>query len=228
MHPGGSPFEPQSASPFGEPPVSGFGIPHGTDLGFGAPAGFQQLPPPKPPLNLFAALSPVFAVVIPPAGVALGHLALPQIRRTGERGRPAAIAGLIIGYLLCAALIGALIWWATADADTDSTSAVSTTSTPAMIPATTRPRPTTVTKTALPPGGSRIKVDHATVPVGTCVEVQRRSTDTTESLDLFEVDCERREGVYTVTARVARPTQCATVYVAVPADRSVAVCLDPY
>jgi hypothetical protein len=66
---------------------------------------------PSTDYNTFAVLSPIFAVVVPPAGVVLGHLALPQIRRTGERGRPAAIAGLVIGYLMCVLLIAALLWW---------------------------------------------------------------------------------------------------------------------
>lgn len=32
------------------------------------------------------------------AGVITGHIALAQIKRSGEAGRPAAIAGLIVGY----------------------------------------------------------------------------------------------------------------------------------
>lgn len=228
MYPGANPFEPHSGNPFGTPPATGSGNPPASGFGFGAPMGYQQVPPPKAPLNTFAALSPVFAVVIPPAGVALGHLALPQIRRTGERGRAAAVAGLVIGYLMSVALIGGLIWWAIGDSDAEPKRTVTATSTPEKTPAPTRPRPSTVTQTAPRPGDSRVKADHATVPTGTCVEIQRRSTDSSDALDLFEVDCERRDGVYTVTARVARPYQCQTVYVAVPADRSVAVCLDPY
>lgn len=247
MYPGGNPFEAQSGDPFGAPPVTGFGRPAGSGFDVGAPIGFQQPPPSKAPLNTYAALSPIFAVVIPPAGVVLGHLALPQIRRTAERGRGAAIAGLVIGYLMCVLLIGALTWWATSDTDTGSESMTIATSTPGA-PTTTPPRPSTVTETAPrpptvtqsalrpstvtetapAPDDSRVKVGHATVPIGTCVEIQRRSTESSDALDLFEVDCERRDGVYTVTARRGDPDQCRTVYVAVPADRSVAVCLDPY
>lgn len=229
MYPGGNPFEPQSADPFGGPPMSGYASPNSGGLGYGAPTGLQPPPPPKTDYNTFAVLSPVFAVVVPPAGVALGHLALPQIRRTGERGRAAAIAGLVIGYLMCVALIAAGIWWATADSDSSSApTATPTTTTPAMVPATTRPRPTTVTSTAPAPNAPRIKVDLATVPLGTCVEIQRRSTDSADALDLFRVDCEHREGVYTVTSRVASSADCRSVYAAAPPDHSLAVCLDPY
>jgi hypothetical protein len=36
--------------------------------------------------------------VFPLIGVILGHLALQQIKRTGQEGRGLAIAGLVIGY----------------------------------------------------------------------------------------------------------------------------------
>ncbi|CAB4961260.1 unannotated protein [freshwater metagenome] len=39
------------------------------------------------------------------AGVITGHIALAQIKKTGEAGRPAAIAGLIIGYATVAGWI---------------------------------------------------------------------------------------------------------------------------
>jgi hypothetical protein len=58
-------------------------------------------------------LSPIFAVVVPPAGVVLGYWALVQIRRSGENGRTAAIRGLVIGYLLTAVLLIPVILWAT-------------------------------------------------------------------------------------------------------------------
>src|SRR6478672_5142319 len=141
MHPGGNPFEPQSADPFGPsppasaPPATGpFGQGASTGLGYGAT--------PSPDYNTLAVLSPIFAVVVPPAGVVLGHLALPQIRRTGERGSAAAIAGLVIGYLMCLVLIAALIWWLTSDSQSGTTSASTAQSASASpAPPTTRARP---------------------------------------------------------------------------------------
>ena len=171
-------------------------------------------------------LSPIFAVVVPPAGVILGHLALPQIRRTGERGRAAAIAGLVIGYLMCVVLIAALIWWLTSDSGSGSTASFSPTASTYQVPPNTRG--STVTSVAPPTTVPRIKLDLAAVPIGTCVEIQLRSDEGSDALDLFKVDCEHKEGVYAVTARVSATYECRSVYVAAPPDRSFALCLNPY
>lgn len=60
----------------------------------------------KPPLNTLAVVSLVTGilggVVLP---VILGHLALAQINKTGERGRSAAIIGLVLGYLQIAIFV---------------------------------------------------------------------------------------------------------------------------
>jgi hypothetical protein len=185
--------------------------------------------PPSADYNTFAVLSPIFAVVVPPAGVVLGHLALPQIRRTGERGRAAAIAGLVIGYLMCLALIAALIWWLTSDSQSGTTSASTAQSAPtSQMPSTTLPRPSTVTSVAPPSTAPRIKLDLARVPIGTCVEIQLRSDEGNDALDLFKVDCAHKEGVYTVTARVSANYECRSVYIAAPPDHSFALCLNPY
>ena len=182
----------------------------------GAPYGA----PPPADYNTFAVLSPIFAVVVPPAGVVLAHLALPQIRRTGERGRPAAIAGLVIGYLMCVVLIAALIWWLTSNSGSTASTY--------QVPSTTQPRPSTVTSVAPPTTIPRIKLSLATVPIGTCVEIQLRSDEGNDALDLFKVDCQHKEGVYAVTARVSTNAECRSVYIAAPPDHSFALCLNPY
>ena len=224
MHPGGNPFEPQSADPFGSPtPASA--PPDTGAFGQGASTGLVYGAKPSADYNTFAVLSPIFAVVVPPAGVVLGHLALPQIRRTGERGRPAAIAGLVIGYLMCALLIAALIWWLTGDSGSNNTTASSTASTN-QAPSTIRG--STVTSMAPPIDVPHIKLDLATVPIGACVEIQLRSDEGSDALDLFKADCEHKEGVYTVTARVPATYDCRSVYVAAPPDHSFALCLNPY
>ena len=38
------------------------------------------------------------ALVLAPLGIAFGHVALRQIKRTGDDGRGLAVAGLVIGY----------------------------------------------------------------------------------------------------------------------------------
>jgi hypothetical protein len=223
MHPAGNPFEPPSADPFGPasaPPTTG-------PFGQGTSIGPPYRAAPSAEYNTFAVLSPIFAVVVPPAGVVLGHLALPQIRRTGERGRRAAIAGLVIGYLMCVVLLAVLIWWLTGDSGSDTTagSGSPTAATDQMPPKT---RASTVTSVAPPSTVPRIKLDLATVPIGTCVEIQLRSDEGSDALDLFKVDCAHKEGVYTVTARVSANYECRSVYVAAPPDHSFALCLNPY
>ena len=112
MHPGEDPFGSPTGDPFGAPPPVTYGAQTGGFPGApGPPAPSFGAPPPRGDLNTLAVLSPIFGVIIPPAGVALGHLALPQINRSGERGRGAAIAGLVIGYTMCVLLIAGGVWW---------------------------------------------------------------------------------------------------------------------
>jgi peptidyl-prolyl cis-trans isomerase B (cyclophilin B) len=226
MHPGGNPFDPQSADPFGPPPTPASAPPSTGLFGQGGSTGLAYGPTPSTDYNTFAVLSPIFAVVVPPAGVVLGHLALPQIRRTGERGRAAAIAGLVIGYLMCVVLIAALIWLISDSGSNTTTASTSPTASTYQMPSTTRA--STVTSVAPPTTVPRIKLDLATVPIGACVEIQLRSDEGSDALDLFKVDCEHKEGVYTVTARVSANYECRSVYVAAPPDRSFALCLNPY
>ncbi len=163
------------------------------------------------------------AILVPPAGIVLGHLALPQIRRTGERGWLAAILGLVLGYLMCAALLAAAIWfaWSSHTRSTQATPA-------ATAPPRGTPSTSVVTSIALPSTTPRIKIDLTQASVGTCVEVQIRGAGGEDALDLFKVPCAHREGVYTVVARVANNSDCNSTYVAAPPDHTFAVCLNRY
>ena len=70
------------------------------------PAGAQQYQYGAPaPTNVLAIVALVSAFFIPVAGIVCGHLALGQIKRTGENGRGLALAGLIIGYVLTALIL---------------------------------------------------------------------------------------------------------------------------
>ncbi|WP_314148264.1 DUF4190 domain-containing protein [uncultured Leifsonia sp.] len=60
-----------------------------------APYGYAQ----APRTNTLAIVSLVSAFVVSIVAVITGHIALAQIRRTGEAGRGMALAGLIIGYV---------------------------------------------------------------------------------------------------------------------------------
>ena len=176
--------------------------------------------PSQPPLNTFAVLAPIFGILVPPAGVAFGHLALPQIKRTGERGWLAAVCGLVIGYLMCAVLILGSIWVFALRGSDDTPTPV------AAEPAA--PSETVVTSVAPAPLRPRTKIDLNDARVGQCGEIQLREGGDPEALDLFLVRCEHRVGVYTVAARVASDTACNSTYVAVPPNRAFAVCLTKY
>ncbi|MFC5338811.1 DUF4190 domain-containing protein [Leucobacter denitrificans] len=58
-----------------------------------------QMPAPKPPTNVFAIISLIGAFFLSIVGIIFGHIALSQIKRTGESGRGLALAGTIIGYV---------------------------------------------------------------------------------------------------------------------------------
>ncbi|MEW2478022.1 sensor domain-containing protein [Mycobacterium sp. NPDC049093] len=86
------------AGPFGGPPNF-------------TPTGHQPPDQPQPEVNTLATLSVVFAAVFAPVGAALGHLALRQIRRTGQRGRDRALIGLTVSYVVIVAVVIGLVVW---------------------------------------------------------------------------------------------------------------------
>jgi hypothetical protein len=223
---GGDPFDPQPGDPFASPhaaPGSGHTSPTTAGWLFGSR---QHQPPQRSHYNTLGVLAPIFAVVAPPAGVVLAHLALPQIHRRGERGRWAAIWGLVIGYTLCAALIAGGAVWVTSGFRSAPTSSPPSTSSMAA-PAPPLP-PSIVTSVTPAPTTPRVKLDLAQVVVGTCAEIQLRGADSDDALDLFGVPCEHRDGVYTVRARVAAGSDCRSTYIAAPPDHSFALCLNRY
>ena len=61
--------------------------------------------------NTLAIVSLVLAFFVSLGAVICGHIALSQIKRTGENGRGLAIAGLVLGYLgLVGGLILSIVW----------------------------------------------------------------------------------------------------------------------
>jgi peptidyl-prolyl cis-trans isomerase B (cyclophilin B) len=51
----------------------------------------------------------ICGLLFAPLGIIFGHISLSQIRRTGEQGRGLAIAGLVLGYLLTALTVLAVV-----------------------------------------------------------------------------------------------------------------------
>ncbi len=74
---------------------------YGANAGPGAPAPQQT--------NTLAVLSLILGILVAPAGIITGHLALSKIKRTGEAGRGLALAGTIIGYVGTALAVLALV-----------------------------------------------------------------------------------------------------------------------
>ncbi len=87
---------PTEASPYAAAPV-----PIGGD---GTSVHYAQ-PPSEPRTNTLALLSFIFCLLGGLLGIVFGHIALSQIKRTGESGRGLAIAGLVLGYGWIAAIL---------------------------------------------------------------------------------------------------------------------------
>ncbi|WP_120339386.1 DUF4190 domain-containing protein [Cryobacterium soli] len=71
-----------------------------------SPQGYGQ-PNAADKWNVLAIISLVSAFFVSLAAVICGHIALSQIKKTGEKGRGLAIAGLVLGYV---GLIGFIIF----------------------------------------------------------------------------------------------------------------------
>lgn len=79
---------------------------------------YQQQPavpytgPLVPPTNTLAIIALVLGLIVPPGGIICGHLAMSQIKRTGEGGHGLALAGLIIGYVYTGLIVLVFIAYA--------------------------------------------------------------------------------------------------------------------
>lgn len=80
------------------------GPPYGASPYGGHPYGAYAPAPVPVPTNALAILALVFGILGGIAAIPLGHVALSQIKRTGESGRGLAIAGLVLGYLWLAGI----------------------------------------------------------------------------------------------------------------------------
>ena len=97
-------------------------------------------------LNPVAVLSPLLAIVVPPAGPNLGHWALAKIRRSGEAGRTAALWGLGVGYFLTALLVVTVVAWVAIDPSSKAE-------------VMSLPRPEVTASTATVPSKQRVRLD---------------------------------------------------------------------
>jgi hypothetical protein len=80
--------------------------PYATPAPYGAPVGA-----PAPRTNTLAIIALILGIVVPIGGIITGHIALGQIKRTGEAGHGLALAGTIVGYALTVLGIIVTIAW---------------------------------------------------------------------------------------------------------------------
>lgn len=97
-----------AVAPAAAAPVSGWTVaPGGPAV---APWGHGGYPLPQQRTNTLAVVALVLGIVgVNLGGIICGHIALSQIRRTGEGGRGMAIAGLVLGYVWVAVVVLLLI-----------------------------------------------------------------------------------------------------------------------
>ncbi|QRY43871.1 peptidylprolyl isomerase [Mycolicibacterium nivoides] len=90
------------------PPYGGY---QPDDRGYapGYPVGYPAGYPPSAHTNGMAVAALVCAVLFAPLGIVFGHISLSQLKRSGEQGRGIAIAGLVIGYVMTALAIVAVV-----------------------------------------------------------------------------------------------------------------------
>ena len=99
----GQPAAPAYAQPAPAYGQAAYGQPAYGQPAYGQPA-YGQAPAKT---NVLAIISLVSAFFVSLAAVITGHIALNQIKKTGEQGRGLAIAGLVIGYV---GLVAGIIW----------------------------------------------------------------------------------------------------------------------
>ncbi|WP_049825777.1 DUF4190 domain-containing protein [Tsukamurella paurometabola] len=74
----------------------------------------SQYPPAKSSSTNGLAIGALIAgIICAPLGIVLGHIALRQINRSGERSRGLAVAGLVVGYVLTGLIAVSIVVLAT-------------------------------------------------------------------------------------------------------------------
>ena len=207
-----------SADPFGPEPSS--------SSPFGSPTP-TVAPAPPGEVNTLATLSIVFAFVFAPVGVVLGHVALAQISRRGERGRDRALIGLTLSYVFILFAVVALIVWLILGSGPKSSPTQATPSRTATATPSTSISTTVVT--APPPQRPTVTVED--LRVGQCVEVQQFQPDPTrpgsQDVKIYLVRCEVRDGVFQVNLTTSSEDQC-TVRVLANRANTLFACISEF
>jgi hypothetical protein len=208
-----------SADPFGTEPFGS--SPYGSPTPTAAPA-------PSGEVNTLATLSIVFAFVFAPVGVVLGHVALAQISRRGERGRDRALIGLTLSYVFILFAVVALIVWLILGGGPKSSP---TQAIPSKASTMTTPSPSVSTTVITGPPPQRPTVTVEGLRVGQCVEVQQFQPDPTrpgsQDVKIYLVRCEVRDGVFQVNLITSSEDQC-TVRVLANRANTLFACISEF
>ena len=63
------------------------------------PAASPYAAAPEQKTNTLAIIALILGILVPIAGIVVGHISLGQIKKTGEGGRGLALTGTILGYV---------------------------------------------------------------------------------------------------------------------------------
>jgi hypothetical protein len=99
------------------PPATPVTPPPATPVTPPPPASAYTTPPPAygaagtvgPKTNTLAIVAIILGFLVPIGGIITGHIALGQIKKTGEAGRGLALTGTIVGYVLTVFYVLAII-----------------------------------------------------------------------------------------------------------------------
>jgi hypothetical protein len=173
-------------------------------------------------VNTLATLSVVFALVFAPVGIALGHIALSQIRFRGQAGRDRALVGLTMSYAV--SVVAALVLIVAAAAGpSDTTSASATPSTTTTTPsAAARPSPPQTTTEATPPPVTTGTVRVDDLNIGDCVRLEKERPDPThpglDFIKIYSSACVAGESVYRVDQIASRAEACPNSFLVNPSE----------
>ncbi|HEX6686167.1 MAG TPA: DUF4190 domain-containing protein [Candidatus Limnocylindrales bacterium] len=95
------PFSGQQSNPYAQqpPPPQPSSVPPAAP--YGQPYGYAAAPPPQNSMALTAMILALVGLAVPitaPVGAILGHIAMKQIKQTGESGDGMAKTGIIAGW----------------------------------------------------------------------------------------------------------------------------------
>jgi len=75
-----------------------------------APGAIRPTRAARPRINRLAVVALILACIGGPFALIFGHLAIGQIKLSGERGMPIAVVATVLGYLWLAVGIGVLVY----------------------------------------------------------------------------------------------------------------------